>query len=33
MIADCLTKPVVKNKLEFCKNVLLCSKNVIKWVC
>ena len=28
MIADCLTKPVVKNKLEFCKNVLLGSKNV-----
>ena len=28
MIVDCLTKHVVKNKLEFCNNALLDSKNV-----
>ena len=26
--ADCLTKPVGRNKLDFCKNVLLGCKNV-----
>ena len=28
MIADCLTKSVGRNKLDFCKNVLLGCKNV-----
>ena len=28
MIVDCLTRHVVKNKLEFCKKVLMGSKNV-----
>ena len=28
MIADCLSKPVGRNKLDFCKNVLLGCKNV-----
>ena len=28
MIADCLTKPVGRNTLDFCKNVLLGCKNI-----